>query len=66
MRLSVVKQVVITDRALNVLVIDSSSSNGRWICQQVSLSAVVIFTKNAYLEELIETCILYFFQCWIL
>jgi hypothetical protein len=31
---------------------------GRWICQQKFLSAVAIFMKNAYLEELLETCIL--------
>jgi hypothetical protein len=38
----------------------STNSTGKEICQQLPVSAVNIFLKNAYLDKLLETCNLYF------
>jgi hypothetical protein len=54
--------MIITDRALNALVTDSTNSAGRWFCQVSLSSTIVNLTENAYLDEIIETCILYFFR----
>jgi hypothetical protein len=45
------------DRALHVLLISSINSVCSWICQQY-LSSVIILTRRAYLQELIESCII--------
>lgn len=45
------------DKALCAMVAGSTNSVARWTITSLSLAAVA-FTKRAYLEELLETCIL--------
>jgi hypothetical protein len=49
------------DRGLKAPAVDNIIFTGRWICQQqpVLSTADAIFTKNASLEDLLETRILY-------
>jgi hypothetical protein len=50
-------------RSLHTQVEGSTNSAGRWIYQQWSSQSktVIIFMKNSYLNEYLQSCILYFF-----
>jgi hypothetical protein len=63
-------KIVVTqcdERAMHGMVADSTDYAGRYTYQQCSPpSALDIFTKYVYLEERLQTYILYLFQCPII